>query len=235
MARLIAALIRHGDYQQLPDTPSAHQPFALNARGQQQAREGAERVREALRRHHWRLHPVIDSSQMLRAWQTAKITAQSLADTVDETLTVESFDALAERGLGCAANLSIACIEKILREDPRYPPPPVGWKADSHCRLPLQGAESLLEAGARVAAHLRARMQALRDTAPQQDCLKLFVGHGAAMRHAAYHLGVIDFARIASLSMYHAQPIFLECHANGRWGHIDGDWKIRSTDAEFKD
>ena len=41
MPRLIAALIRHGDYRQLPDTPSAHQPFPLTDLGEHQAREAA--------------------------------------------------------------------------------------------------------------------------------------------------------------------------------------------------
>ena len=41
MPRLIAALIRHGDYHQLARTPSAHQPFALNLAGREQARAGA--------------------------------------------------------------------------------------------------------------------------------------------------------------------------------------------------
>ena len=41
MARLFAALIRHGEYAQLPDTPSAHQPFALTDKGRAQAYDAA--------------------------------------------------------------------------------------------------------------------------------------------------------------------------------------------------
>jgi 2,3-bisphosphoglycerate-dependent phosphoglycerate mutase len=235
MARLIAAFIRHGDYHQLPDTPSAHQPFPLNEQGQRQARAGAAMLRDTLQRRHWRLLPVIDSSQMLRAWQTAQILAQDLADLSSEALSIESFDALAERGLGCAANLSIGQIEQILRQDPRYPEAPEGWKADSHYRLPLQGAESLLQAGERVAAHVRERMHLLSGRGAQGDWLKLFVGHGAALRHAAFHLGVLEFEQIAKLSMRHAQPVFIEQDEKGRWRHIDGHWKVRSNHSRFMD
>ena len=124
-------------------------------------------------------------------------------------------DALAERGLGSAANLTIAAIEAVIREDPRFEEPPADWKSNSRFRLPLQGAESLLQAGERVAAHITRQMQVLaRQTRP--DTLKLFVGHGAAFRHAAYHMGIRTFEQIAQLSMYHAQPVFLEYLAQHR-------------------
>ena len=38
MARKFAALIRHGDSQQLAGTPSAHQPFPLTGEGFAQGR-----------------------------------------------------------------------------------------------------------------------------------------------------------------------------------------------------
>jgi len=229
MARLIAALIRHGDYAQLPDTPSAHQPFPLNAAGEQHAREAAALLRDACVRYGWRPDPTIDSSRMLRAWQTARIIADELADLLPAGFTVTSFDALAERCVGAAANLSVAQIEDILHLDPRFPDLPEGWKADSHYRLPLQGAESLVEAGERVAAHLRQRTTGLA-AAPDTVCLKLFVGHGAAMRHAAWHLGVLGFEQVAQLSMYHGRPVYIECLPDGSWQHAGGDWKIRSQD-----
>jgi broad specificity phosphatase PhoE len=95
MARLIAALIRHGDYAQLPDTPSAHQPFPLNAAGEQQARQAAALLRDACVRNGWQPESCIDSSRMLRAWQTARIIADELADLLPAGFTVTSFDALA--------------------------------------------------------------------------------------------------------------------------------------------
>ena len=121
MTTRIAALVRHGDYAQLPDTPSAHQPFPLNTDGEQQAREAAALLRDACTRNGWRLESCIDSSRMLRAWQTARIIAFELADQVPSGLTVTSFDALAERCVGAAANLSMAQIEDIIHRDPRFP------------------------------------------------------------------------------------------------------------------
>jgi broad specificity phosphatase PhoE len=229
MARLIAALIRHGDYAQLPNTPSAHQPFPLNAAGERQAREAAGLLREACARHGWQLEACIDSSRMLRAWQTARIIADELADLVPSGLTVTGFDALAERCVGAAANLSITQIEEVIHRDPRFPDLPEGWKSDSHYRLPLQGAESLAEAGERVAGHLRQQVAGLLPAA-DLPCLKLFVGHGAAMRHAAWHLGVLEFEQVAQLSMYHGRPVFIEYLADGRWRHAGGDWKVRSQE-----
>ena len=227
MPGMIAALIRHGDYAQLPNTPSAHQPFPLNAAGEQQSREAAALPREACIRHGWQPEACIDSSRMLRAWQTARIIADELADLLPSGFTVASFDALAERCVGAAANLSMEQIEDIIRRDPRFPGLPQGWKSDSHYRLPLQGAESLAEAGERVAAHLRQRTAALA-AATDTPRLKLFVGHGAAMRHAAWKLGVLEFAQLAQLSMYHGRPVFLEHRPDGSWRHAGGDWKIRT-------
>jgi 2,3-bisphosphoglycerate-dependent phosphoglycerate mutase len=230
MARLIAALVRHGEYRQLPDTPSAHQPFGLTAEGEGHARQAARLLHEAAERHCWEPVSPIDSSQMLRAWQTARL----IADTWPG-LAVESFDALAERGVGSAANLTLAQVEELLRRDPRYPEAPPDWKSNSRYRLPLQGAESLLQAGERVAAHLVRRMDELRRSDDSRDRLKLFVGHGAAIRHAAYHLGVLRFEQIARLSMFHGHPVFLEYLPDGSWKHIEGDWKIRAGTDRFMD
>ena len=226
--RLLAALMRHGDYHQLPHTPSAHQPFALNANGRQQAVAGADKLAAGLAGLGGVLEPVIDSSRLLRAWQTARL----IADSLPSGAAIAEFDALAERGVGTAANLSIEQIEQVLDSDPRYPSPPTGWKADSHYQLPFPGAESLLQAGERVAGHIRTRMSQLDsiDTAAAVR-VKLFVGHGAAFRHAAYHLGVLKFHQIAMLSMYHAEPLFLECLADGRWRQVAGHWKQRHNEA----
>ena len=233
MGRLIAALVRHGDYQQLPDTPSAHQPYPLNSNGENQAQEGAQVLQDMIIRNDWTLLPSIDSSRMLRAWQTAGIFADKLAESASATLYIESYDGLAERGVGCLANLTTAQIEAILHQDPRVSDPPAGWKADSHYRLPLQGAESLLEAGKRVAAHLSQSMTALPPD--EHDRIKIFIGHGAAFRHAAYHLGVLEFEQVRQLSMHHCQAVMLEYLPDGHWCHIAGEWKVRSEDSRFTD
>jgi len=223
MGAAIAAFVRHGDYHQLPGVPSAHQPFALTDEGREQARSGAEEFAAIVAERGWRVDPVIDCSRMLRAWQTA----EAFADVVPGA-SLESFDELAERGLGCAANLTVDQIEEILRQDPRHDAPPPGWKADSRYRLPLQGAESLLDAGARVAAHVRRRL-------PEGEIVKLFVGHGAAFRHAAHHLSVLALDRVAALSMYHGRPVFLQPGGDRAWRHIAGEWKVRAAGTEARD
>jgi len=233
MARLIAALVRHGDYHQLPDTPSAHQPFPLNSEGETQAREGAQVLQDMIVQNDWALIPAIDSSRMLRAWQTATIFADRLAELASSTPSIESYDALAERGVGCLANLTSAQIEAVLQQDPRVSSPPTDWKADSHYRLPLQGAESLLEAGERIADHLSQSMEAL---APDDhDRVKIFVGHGAAFRHAAYHLGVLALEQLRQLSMFHCQPVMIEYLPGRQWCHIGGEWKVRPESDHFTD
>jgi len=234
MARLIAAIIRHGDYRQQADTPSAHQPFPLTSKGETQARQAAVTLRQAIENNAWTLASEVDSSQLLRAWQTAQLINNELADIFPNPPQLNSFDALAERGVGSAANLSISEIEAIIREDPRFPELPAGWKSDSHFRLPLQGAESLLDAGERVATHMKQQMAALAEHRTT-DTLKLFIGHGAAFRHAAHHLGLLAFEEIAWLSMYHAEPIFLEYQTESSWQHIAGEWKVRKKHSEHTD
>ena len=233
MARLIAALIRHGDYHQLPDTPSAHQPWPLNNTGETQAQESVQLLHDMIVRNDWTLVPSIDSSRLLRAWQTAVIFAGGLADLAASTPQIERYDELAERGVGCLANLTIAQIEAVLHQDPRVSDPPADWKADSHYRLPLQGAESLLEAGERVAGHLSKSMAGLLPD--DHDRIKIFVGHGAAFRHAAYHLGVLAFEQIRQLSMFHCQPVMIEYLPGGQWRHVEGDWKVRPEYSQFTD
>ncbi len=60
--------------------------------------------------------------------------------------------------------------------------------------------------------------------------MKLFVGHGAAFRHAAYDLGLLAFDDLARLSMYHAEPIVFRAEG-GQWQRIEGGWKVRTREA----
>lgn len=246
MARVIAALIRHGDYHQLPQTPSAHQPFPLTETGRQQALTAATALWDRLQQERWHLHPELDCSRLLRAWQTADLMCQWLIKQYSESQYVESqpfrghpirlhqTEALAERGLGSAANLTVSAIEAVLQQDPRFSPPPADWKSNSHYCLPLQGAESLMQAGERVAYHLGSRMEQLAGQATV-DTLQVFVGHGAAFRHGAHLLGVLPFEQIARLSMYHGVPVYLEYHGDGRWSHVGGNWKVRSAAEGYHD
>ena len=239
MSRLVFAFLRHGEYQQLKNTPSSWQPFALNSKGQTQAKSAAPLIIDFCQQNQLILEPVFDSSNMLRAWQTANILINELNSIAYPEVNnqsfykIKSYDALAERGVGCAANLSTTMIEQVIDDDPRYETLPSGWKSDSYFKLPFQGSESLLDAGQRVADHIRETLQQFNNT-EQHDTLKVIVGHGAAFRHAAYHLGILKFEEIKKYSMFHAQPVFFE-RLEKNWQHIGGDWKIRKKNSEYKD
>jgi 2,3-bisphosphoglycerate-dependent phosphoglycerate mutase len=229
MARAIAALIRHGEYYQQAHTPSAHQPYGLTAEGQATVRKQADQLAQLIDQQEWTVTARIDCSNILRAWQTAEIFALRLYGQKEPALQIDCYDTLAERGVGSVANLTIMQIEKIIAEDPRYEKPPPDWKSNSHYCLPFQGAESLMQAGARVAGHLTQQMKTLREKSTM-DTIKLFVGHGAAFRHAAHHMEVLQFEELAKFSMYYAQPVLLELLEDGSWQHIGGDWKLRHAD-----
>ena len=233
MARFIVAFVRHGEYQQPPGVPSAHLPYPLTPGGMKQASEAAERLLTVAAKENWNIDPVIDSSCQLRGWQTASIIAGELTGSereqqADSGPIVESFEQLAERCLGSAANLTVEQIESIVEADPRYDSLPAGWKSGSYFRLPLQGAESLMQAGERVKQHVTQRADSL-ERELSVDTLKVFVGHGAAFRHAAVHMGLLTTEQAVALSMYHCQPIFIERLQENRWQHIAGEWKIRKV------
>ena len=233
MSRRIAAFIRHAEYHQLVNTPSALQPFALTEMGVAQSKKAAIEIREFLQQNQWQLDASIHSSSSLRAWQTAQILKEQLQDLFAVESQLDSFDALTERSVGSVANLTTKQIEQVIKDDPRFEDLPVNWKSDSYAKLPFQGAESLFDAGERVAQHLINTMSEM--AMGDGDVVKLFVGHGASFRHAAYKLGVIDFEQIAALSMHHAKPIYLAYQSDDTWTHIAGDWKVRAKKSEYTD
>jgi broad specificity phosphatase PhoE len=229
MVKRVLAWIRHGEYAQPPGVPSAHLPQGLTPRGQAGARAAARVVRQYAELNGLRIDPVIDSSRLRRAWETAHLLARELEQLGSPRASVEEFDELAERGLGAAANLTIAEIEAVLAADPRFEVPPPGWKRDSSYVLPLLGAESLEQAGRRVARHVLARSRALTGAAS----LKLFVGHGGAFRHAARELGLLSAEDVRRLTMQHCAPIYLELQTDGVTAtplvHTAGAWRARSA------
>jgi broad specificity phosphatase PhoE len=215
----VIALIRHGDYQQPLNVPSALLPYALTPRGEEQALECARLLQDFATREHLSFHPLIDCSRQLRAYQTSRAI---IAGLKLPGLVVREYEALAERSVGALANLDLQQIEAIVDNDPRYGALPQGWKANSDYCLPYQGAESLRQAGDRVARHLESVWQTM---AARQ--LKLVVGHGAAIRHAVARLGIIHEADILTLSMYHARPVYIQQDEAGSWQRLAGEWKIR--------
>jgi 2,3-bisphosphoglycerate-dependent phosphoglycerate mutase len=225
--RQFVALVRHGEYEQPAGMPSAHLPHPLNESGRGHALEAAAKLAGEAAQRGADVDPVIDTSRMLRAWETGTIVAEQLAERLGASFRVEEFEALAERCVGAAANLTVDQIAAIVDRDPRYDALPEGWKATSNFRLPFQNAESMLDAGARVADHVERRARWSDETG--RDRLKIFVGHGGAFRYAAVHLGVLSLAEVTGLSMHYGGYVVLERIAAGRWTKVGGAWKIRQS------
>lgn len=218
------ALIRHGAYEQLTNVPSALQPYPLTPAGEAEVRQQARQFAQWLASSDAQLDPVIDSSTLLRAWQTADIYRQELHEFFAEPAQIKSYPSLCERSVGAVANLDIAEIERIIALDPRYSAPPENWKSMSTYKLPFDGAESLLEAGERVAKHISAWHQ------QAGDHIKLMVGHGASIRHGAYHLNIISLSDIKKLSMFYGHPVvFAFADDLSASGPIYGQWKQRQA------
>lgn len=227
MAERFVAFLRHGAYRQRAGVPSARQPWPLTEAGKAQARHGALLVSQMMADHGLTLAPVIACSHQLRAWQTAQELLGALRALGHDLREVRETPALAERGLGSAANLTLPEIEAALRDDPRAATPPPGWKSDSDYRLPLEGAESLMQAGARVARYI--------DSTARPGQVTVHVGHGASFRHACHHLGILSRADIARLSMFHARPSLI-CHdGHVSWRHVAGAWKVREPRDDPRD
>jgi 2,3-bisphosphoglycerate-dependent phosphoglycerate mutase len=206
---------------------SAHLPYPLVADGQRQAAEAVGTLLDVAKKDKLHIHRVVDASILLRAWQTAGIIARGLSEELSRPFEVEEFAELTERSVGAAANLTIDEIAEVIAEDPRNEPLAEDWRRDSNIRLPFPGAESLVEAGQRVAAHLERRARELQAT-ESHDCLKVIVGHGGSIRHAAMELGLLLPEEVAQLSMQYCTPVFLELHGNGSWQQVGGSWKDRS-------
>lgn len=225
--RFVVALVRHGEYEQPERVPSATLPHPLTAKGCAQARELATTLQGEADARGLALAPALDCSPLLRAWQTATIAASHLSEQLGRELGVEQHEDLCERSLGAAANLTIEQIADAVAGDPRVPPLPPDWKGHPRFRLPFLGAESLLQAGARVAAHLERRAHAHASTSPGEDRLHVVVSHGGALRHAAVCLGVLALERAASVSMHHCGHVLVERLDDGQWTQIGGSWKLR--------
>lgn len=223
MGRAIAALMRHGRYEQPRGMPSAHLLHPLTSDGEREARSGASELAELCQREGWQIDLVIDSSPLLRAWQTANIVGEELSKCFQLQFAIEEFDALMERGLGAGANLTLDEIASVLDRDPRLEAPPAGWKREPFFRPPLHGAESLMEAGTRVRDHLLARTS---EPAEQgKDNVKLFVGHGGCFRHAAVQLKTLSIERVSTVTMGYGASLLLERRQDG-WVQIAGEWEL---------
>lgn len=259
------AFLRHGAYQQRPNTPSALQPWALTDAGCAQARTGAHTLKQWALEQGFLLDPAISCSGALRAWQTADVLATTLnqcqapfhcPDPSQPAVFHPVIEPhLHERSVGAAANLTLDEIETALADDPRYASPPQDWKSDSHYCLPFEGAESLIDAGARVKtqlerlcqqSHTRYQPNTASSTAfgPTQNTtttpvstLKVVIGHGASFRHAAYLMGLLPMDQIQRLSLFHGEPLLFRYQPaisatapqiTPTWTQLSGQWKSRT-------
>ncbi|MTI45942.1 2,3-bisphosphoglycerate-dependent phosphoglycerate mutase [Roseibium hamelinense] len=227
MSSRIAILIRHGDYHQRIDAPSALQPFPLTEKGAGQAKKCAEEVFALFRHRKITINARIICSKQLRAYQTATILGAELSKLLSRDMQIVENEALAERSVGAVANLTTGEIEAVVASDPRYEALPRDWKSKSDFRLPFQGAESLNDAGARVASLINTTLDGLPDSTP--PAAQIFVGHGASIRHAATVMGLLRKEDITRLSMYHARPVCVQRDASGSWTHVCGEWKPRKV------
>jgi len=221
--RRVAGLVRHGHFDRPDNTASAHRITPLSDRGREQARAAVETILMLCRDEALELDATIEVSQLLRAWETGTILAEGLGERTGESFSVEERDEIVERGLGSCANLRFDEIEAVLAQDPRLDPLPPGWRRMPEFRLPVQGAESLMQAGARTAERIASSISAIPDDDPR-DLLRLFVAHSGCLRHASVHLGAVDVDDVSGLSMDFCQTILIEKTIDG-WKHTAGQWK----------
>lgn len=221
--RRIAAFVRHGDFDRPENTASAHSPRCLSPLGRRQAEAAAAPIAELCREHGLEIDARIEASQLLRAWETANLLATALEPLTVRRHYVLQREELLERGLGSAANLTFDQISELLARDPRLDPLPEGWRRMPEFRLPLPGAESLMQAGARAAARVVESIDSIPDDDPT-DVARLFVAHSGCLRHAAVVLGAIDVRQVAGLSMDFLGCVLLEKTDSGDWVHLAGSF-----------
>ena len=222
--RRVAGFVRHGHFDRPDNTASAHLPLPLSDEGRGQARACATAILEACHDLALELDPVIEASQLLRAWQTATILAEELEARTRTQFRVLTRIELVERSLGSCANLRFDQIAEVLAGDPRLDPLPRGWRRIPEFRLPVPGAESLMQAGARTATRVATSLDSIPD-ADARNALRLFVAHSGCLRHATVQLGALDVRVVPRLSMDFAQLLLIEKMPNGDWVQVAGRWK----------
>ncbi len=226
--RRVAAFVRHGHFDRPDRRASAHSLYSLSSEGRLQAERAAEPILEMCQDLELEIDSRIETSQLLRAWETANLLGAALTDRLakesGQRFHVIQRDELIERGLGSAANLTFEEIHELLAADPRLGPLPDGWRRMPEYRLPVQGAESLMQAGARVASRVATSIDSISDEDPR-DVVRIFVAHSGCLRHAAVALGALDVRTVPLLSMDFAQTVMIEKLPNGDWIHISGQFR----------
>ncbi len=229
--RRVAALLRHGHFDRPDDMASAHLLLPLSATGREQARQAAGRLLALCEAEGLELDSTLEASQLLRAHETASLLADELGRRTGRAFRVQGRAELLERSLGACANLRLAEIEELLGQDGRLEALPPGWRRMPDFRLPVPGAESLLQAGERTAARIEASLASLDPSEPR-DLLRIFVAHSGCLRHAAVSLGTLEPGAVAGLTLEHARAVTLERLGPGRWRPISGTWTKRPPETE---
>ncbi len=216
--------LRHAHYQQPEGVPSALLPHPLTPEGIQQAKKGAQKLISFFKGKEKQLPQYIETSSLLRTYQTAEIISEALNMEFSIDLKIVETDQLAERKMGPMANLTVKEIEAVLEKDPRYSAPPPNWKSSKNYRLPFIDCESLAMAGQRVANYIKTTPS---NHIQNTNAFRILVGHGASFRYACAALDILQETQIPSLSMHYAEPLFFQ-QEKQVWKHIGGNWKQRN-------
>lgn len=222
--RRVAVLVRHGHFERPDETASAHSLLPLSETGHAQAAAAAAEIAARCAEQGLQIDKRIEASQLLRAWQTAGVLAERLTEHTGTEHHVIQRDEMIERGLGSAANLTFPRIRELVEADPRLGPLPEDWRRTPEFRLPLPGAESLMDAGKRTAARIAQSIDSIPADDPR-DLARLFVAHSGCLRHAAVVLGAIDVRQVSGLSMDFVQAVMVERGAEGSWRIVGGEFR----------
>ncbi len=223
--RRLAALVRHGHFPRPEGVASAHLPLPLSPEGRGHARDAGLQIARVANEQGIRLDETIESSQLLRAHETATVIAETLTRETDGAFEVVDRDDMLERGLGSCANLRFDEIEALLAVDERLDPLPEDWRRIPDFRLPVPGAESQMEAGRRTAARIDGSLAAMPEG--PEDRMRIFVAHGGCLRHAAVVKGALPIERVTQVTMDYGQVVAMERLPDGTWRRAIGEWKER--------
>ncbi len=224
MSRLIAVFMRHAVLDQPKGVPAANLPHALTAKGEDEASDAAHRLQALAEKMDCKIDDDIECAPSQPVWQTAAILGEELDDITGRGYRAVERSELAGRSFGGAANLTLKEIETLVAEDPRFTKPPKTWLAKPDYRPPFPGAESLGAAGERVGGFIRRRAEEMWPHLTG-DTLKVFVGHGATLVHAAAWLGAIPAKSAPQKVLPHAHWALIEFRASGRCTLLDADWR----------
>jgi 2,3-bisphosphoglycerate-dependent phosphoglycerate mutase len=232
MSRFIAVFMRHGALKQPAGIVGGNLPFPLTAAGENQAADAGQRLAALADEMNFKVDDDLECSPNEGVWQTAAIIGEELEDLTHRSYRALERAEMSGRSLGSAANLKAAQIKSLIEEDLRFTNAPKDWLSNSDYRPPFAGVETLGAAGERLGGFIRQRTGEMWPHLTG-DTLKVFLGHGSALLHAAAYLGVLPAKRAARLALPHAGWALIEFNAAGQCSLLSADWrKSRKGDGE---